>query len=153
MDVTSIGIRLVGTLHCTTCILYVQCTCCLFDIAFFLPKHVHSTFACVHPVLCSVLYTCTCHNTPVFYYTLYMYMYNVHVATYMCMLQGTEHLPQISRESGVNIVAGTSYYFDKFISPDDKMLSVQEVHVLYMLHSSMYMYSHYTSSAVQTSSL
>ena len=46
---------------------------------------------------------------------------------YMCMLQGTEHLPQISRESGVNIIAGTSYYIDAFVPPDAKMMNVQEV--------------------------
>ena len=43
------------------------------------------------------------------------------------MLQGTEHPPQISRESGVNIIAGTSYYIDAFVPPDAKMMNVQEV--------------------------
>ena len=42
-------------------------------------------------------------------------------------LQSTEHLPRISKESGVNIIVGTSYYVDAFVPPDAKLLSVQEV--------------------------
>ena len=116
----------------------------------------------IHYVLCSALYNihviihlcfhihvhCTCIYSEATCIYMYMYMY-------MCMLQGTEHLPHISRESGVNIIAGTSYYFDKFISPDDKMLSVQEVHVHVhaFIHVHVLASTHYTSSAVQSSSL
>ena len=42
-------------------------------------------------------------------------------------LQCPEHLPRISKESGVNIITGTSYYVDSFVAPDAKLLSVQEV--------------------------
>ena len=38
-----------------------------------------------------------------------------------------EALPQISRESGVNIVTGTGYYIDSFLSEDAKLLSTHEV--------------------------
>ena len=36
-------------------------------------------------------------------------------------------LPQISRESGVNIVTGTGYYIDAFLPEDVKLLSTHEV--------------------------
>ena len=42
-------------------------------------------------------------------------------------LQSTEHLPRISKESGVNIIVGTSYYVDAFAPAGAKLLSVQEV--------------------------
>ena len=48
-------------------------------------------------------------------------------------LQSTEHLPRISKETGVNIIIGTGFYVDASVSPDTKMLSVQEVQI--------YMYS------------
>lgn len=38
-----------------------------------------------------------------------------------------EALPQISRESGVNIVMGTGYYVGSFLPEDVKLLTVQEV--------------------------
>ena len=38
-----------------------------------------------------------------------------------------EALPQISRESGVNIVTGTGYYVDSFLPEDVKLLSANEV--------------------------
>ncbi|CAI8030938.1 Phosphotriesterase-related protein [Geodia barretti] len=41
--------------------------------------------------------------------------------------RSTEHLPRISKESGVNIIVGTSYYVDAFVPPDAKLLSVQEL--------------------------
>jgi phosphotriesterase-related protein len=39
----------------------------------------------------------------------------------------TEHLPRISKETGVNIIIGTGFYVDASVSPDTKMLSVQEL--------------------------
>lgn len=38
-----------------------------------------------------------------------------------------EALPQVAKATGVNIVAGTGFYSDSFISEDHKMLSVREV--------------------------
>lgn len=38
-----------------------------------------------------------------------------------------EALPQISRESGVNIITGTGYYIDAFLPEDVKLLSTHEV--------------------------
>ena len=38
-----------------------------------------------------------------------------------------EALPQISRESGVNIVTGTGFYIDSFLEEDVKLLSTHEV--------------------------
>ena len=38
-----------------------------------------------------------------------------------------EALPQISRESGVNIVMGTGYYVGSFLSEDVKLMSTHEV--------------------------
>ena len=40
-----------------------------------------------------------------------------------------EALPQISRESGINIVTGTGYYVDSFLSEDTKLLSTHEVEI------------------------
>ena len=51
---------------------------------------------------------------------------------YACLIasmQNTEQLPRVSKESGVNIITGTSYYVDAAVPPDVKSLSVQEVHV------------------------
>ena len=45
-----------------------------------------------------------------------------------------EALPQISRDSGVNIVMGTGYYIDSFLSEDVKLLSTHEVKT-HLLHS------------------
>ena len=42
-----------------------------------------------------------------------------------------EDLPRISRESGVNMIVGTSFYIDPFIPEDVKLLSVEEVQLLY----------------------
>ena len=38
-----------------------------------------------------------------------------------------EALPQISRESGVNIVMGTGYYVGSYLSEDVKLMSTHEV--------------------------
>ena len=38
-----------------------------------------------------------------------------------------EALPRISRESGVNVIVGTSFYTDPFIPEDVKLLSAEEV--------------------------
>ena len=38
-----------------------------------------------------------------------------------------EALPQISRESGVNVVMGTGYYVDSYLSEDTKLMTSQEV--------------------------
>ena len=51
-----------------------------------------------------------------------------------------EQLRRISRESGVNIITGTSYYIDSTVPEEAKLLSVQEVHV-YTCIQCMYMYS------------
>ena len=40
-------------------------------------------------------------------------------------------LSQISRESGVNIVTGTGYYIDSFLSEDTKLLSTHEVEIAF----------------------
>ena len=40
-----------------------------------------------------------------------------------------EALPQISRESGVNIVTGTGYYIDAFLTEDVKLLTAHEVSI------------------------
>ena len=53
-----------------------------------------------------------------------------HWITYLLVLQNVEELPRISRESGVNIIAGTSYYVDAAVPDDVKLLSVQEVRLL-----------------------
>ena len=45
----------------------------------------------------------------------------------MFPLQKTEHLPRISKESGVNIIIGTSFYVDAFEPPSTKHMSIQEV--------------------------
>ena len=39
----------------------------------------------------------------------------------------TEELPRIARDSGVNVIAGTGFYFDAFVPEETKMMSVQEV--------------------------
>ena len=48
-----------------------------------------------------------------------------------------EALPQISRESGVNIITGTGYYLDSFLPEDVKLLSTHEVviHTLSRVHT------------------
>ena len=38
-----------------------------------------------------------------------------------------EALPQVSKATGVNIVAGTAFYIDSFLSEEHKMMSVREV--------------------------
>ena len=39
----------------------------------------------------------------------------------------SEALRRVSKATGVNIVAGTAFYLDSFLSEDHKMLSVREV--------------------------
>ena len=39
----------------------------------------------------------------------------------------THNLPQVSRDSGVDIVVGTSYYVDAFIPEEAKSKSIEEV--------------------------
>ena len=46
-----------------------------------------------------------------------------------------EALPQISRESGVNIVTGTGYYIDSFLSEEAKLLSTHEVEITCFTHT------------------
>ena len=46
-----------------------------------------------------------------------------------------EALPQISRESGVNIVTGTGYYIDSFLSEEAKLLSTHEVEITCFTHA------------------
>ena len=46
-----------------------------------------------------------------------------------------EALPQISRESGVNIVTGSGYYLDSFLPEDVKLLSTHEVDTLTHTHT------------------
>ena len=43
-----------------------------------------------------------------------------------------ETLPQISQESGINIVTGTGYCIDVFQPEDVKLLTAQEVSIRYM---------------------
>ena len=38
-----------------------------------------------------------------------------------------EALPRVSKATGVNIVAGTAFYLDSFLSEEHKMMSVREV--------------------------
>ena len=45
-----------------------------------------------------------------------------------------EALPQISRESGVNIVTGTGYYLDYFLPEEAKLFSVHEVNCMVQCH-------------------
>ena len=67
---------------------------------------------------------------PPLVYTLAQLYYMFHWITYLLVLQNAEELPRISRESGVNIIAGTSYYVHAFVPDDVKLLSVQEVSLL-----------------------
>ena len=43
-----------------------------------------------------------------------------------------EALPQISQESGVNIVMGTGYYVGSYLSEDVKLLTTHEVKTNYL---------------------
>ena len=45
-----------------------------------------------------------------------------------------EALPQISRESGVNIVMGAGYYVGSYLSEDVKLMNTHEVKVLLEVH-------------------
>ena len=44
-----------------------------------------------------------------------------------------EALPQISRESGVNVVMGTGYYVDSYLSEDTKLMTSLEVRWAWLL--------------------
>lgn len=48
----------------------------------------------------------------------------------------TEDLPQISRESGVNIIMGTGYYVGNYLSEDVKMMTSNEVRGVGILNKS-----------------
>ena len=57
-------------------------------------------------------------------------------------------LPQISRESGVNIVTGTGYYIDSFLSEDAKLLSTHEVES--GAHTHTHTHTHFSKCKIQT---
>lgn len=47
----------------------------------------------------------------------------------------TEELPMIARDSGVNVVAGTGFYFDAFVPEEAQMMTVQEVRQYMHVHT------------------
>lgn len=51
-----------------------------------------------------------------------------------------EELPKIARDSGVNVVAGTGFYFDAFAPEEAKMMTVQEVSLYACTYMYMYIY-------------
>ena len=48
-----------------------------------------------------------------------------------------DSLPRISRETGLNIVAGTAFYVEPLMPEEVKMMSVQQVRVFMCVHMNL----------------